>query len=132
MGMSKQNLKATITLKWVMILTCIVSICSGLYVDFLRAYKSSILRICVVCTICFFTYKKKRAAEIGYYLFSGLVILAGIVSIIIGVIKLSRGILPGVRYETIITYIVRAIFQIGFLYTVVQLKRQKPDFGGIK
>lgn len=125
MRTSQQDLNAMITLKWVMLLTCIVSICSGLYLDFLCAYKFSILRICVVCTICFFTYKKKRAAEIGYHLFSGFVILAGIVSIIIGVIKLSRGILLGVRYETIVTYTVRAIFQIGLLRAVVQIKRQE-------
>ena len=121
----EKNPSSTPSLMWIMLLTCIISICSDLYVDFLHAYKISILRICVVCTICFFTYKKNRIAEIGYYLFSGLVILAGIVSIVIGAIKLSRGILPGVRYETIITYIVRAIFQVVFLYTVVRLKGQE-------
>ena len=123
--MSKKDLKPVAPLKWIMLLTCIASICCGLCVDFLHAYKFSALRICIICMICFFTYRKKRVAEICYYLFSSFVIFAGAISIVVSVIKFSRGILPGIRYEVIIIYIIRAIVQIGLLHMVVRLKKQE-------
>lgn len=125
----KRRLNSATALKCIMLLTCIVSICTDLYVDFLHAYKFSIVRTCVICAICFFAYKKKRVAEICYCLFSGIVIFAGIISMVLGVVKVSRGILPKIRCETIIAYTIRAALQAGLLYMVVRLKHQGKDKG---
>ena len=99
-------------LKFLMISVCVVNVCSDFYLDFLHAFRFSFIRLGVVFLICFFVVKKKPAAKIGYYVLSGIIILMGIISIILGYIKYSKGILWKVQYQALFVYIGKAIFQV--------------------
>ena len=94
-------------LKFLMISVCVVNVCSDFYLDFLHAFRFSFIRLGVVFLICFFVVKKKPAAKIGYYVLSGIIILMGIISIILGYIKYSK-----VQYQALFVYIGKAIFQV--------------------
>ncbi len=55
----------------------VITLISYLYLDFIHVYGPTIIHWCIVCVICFFTYRDKRWARICYYIFSAILIFMG-------------------------------------------------------
>ena len=79
---------------------------------------------CIVCIVCYFTYKGKRWAHICYYIFSVILIFLGAVGVFT-VYEKTHGKLSWIEDKDILLSMVRAILQIIALFLLHRWSRKK-------
>ena len=113
-----------------MLLTCVVTLSAYIYLDTVGIYGPTIIHGLFVCSICFFTYKNKRWAQICYYIFSAILILMGFLGVFVFYEKSCRGIWEHIRTEAVWIAIIIALFQIVALYLLHVWKKKRENIGG--
>ncbi len=93
----------------------VITLISYLYLDFIHVYGPTIIHWCIVCAICFFTYKNKRWARICYYIFSAILIFMGGCGVLVFFEK-RQGKLCWIQDRAVWLAIGRAILQIVSIY----------------
>lgn len=102
-----------------MIFTATVTILYYVYLDIPRFFHG-----CIVCAVCYFTYKGKRWAYICYYIFSGILIFLGGVGVFT-LYEKTHGKLSWIENEVIFLSVARAILQVTALCLLHRWSRRQ-------
>ena len=108
---------------FLMLFTSLVTLTSYLYLYSSHIYGPNIIHWCVVCLICFFTYKNKQWAQICYYIFSSILFFMGAFAFFV-IFEKTQGTWESIRNEAIGLAIIRAVLQVPAVYLLHKWTRE--------